>query len=135
MKYKKYDIVETELGDKHIILQCFEKEKIYKVESLRNFLLKTTFIDSYTYERFTKFDKVFFKKKKIRKINKIIMKGKITYDEFMEKYNLEHEVCPKCGSRQHILTLMGYVFDSSKPHEYKDLNKCECTNCGDKHIS
>jgi hypothetical protein len=55
------------------------------------------------------------------------------YDEFMKMYNKEHKVCPKCGSNKHTSTLMGYIFDNSKPDEYKDLNRCQCTNCGDQH--
>jgi predicted nucleic-acid-binding Zn-ribbon protein len=54
-------------------------------------------------------------------------------DEFIEKYNLLHKYCPKCGSTFYKTTLVGYPIDSSNPDEYKDLNKCTCANCKDVH--
>lgn len=55
------------------------------------------------------------------------------YDEFMEEYYKQHECCPKCGQEEHSSTLVGYVFDHNKKDEYKDMNRCECMNCGDNH--
>lgn len=60
------------------------------------------------------------------------MKNEI-YETFMKEYRIKHEVCPKCGTKSHRSTLMGYIFNSSKPDEYKDLNRCTCSNCGDVH--
>ena len=55
------------------------------------------------------------------------------YKEFMTKYNKEHEVCPKCGEKSHSTTLMGYILNSEKREEYKDLNTCVCSKCKDRH--
>jgi len=55
------------------------------------------------------------------------------YDLFMKDYYLKHAVCPKCGSQFCISTLVGYVLDMSNKEAYKDLNKCECSVCKDKH--
>jgi len=53
------------------------------------------------------------------------------YREFMDIYHNEHKYCPKCGSESCWTTLVGYVKQEGK--EYKDLNKCTCTTCGDVH--
>jgi len=55
------------------------------------------------------------------------------YHEFMAVYKKAHEVCPKCGSTSHSTTFMGYIMDSSKRDEYKDLNNCVCSECKDLH--
>ena len=55
------------------------------------------------------------------------------YDKFMKQYDLEHKCCPKCGSEKHVTTLVGYPLDMDKKEEYKDLNSCVCSVCGDKH--
>ena len=60
------------------------------------------------------------------------MKSEI-YETFMKEYSIKHEVCPKCGTKPHISTLMDYIFNYSEPESYKDLNRCTCTNCGDVH--
>lgn len=57
------------------------------------------------------------------------------YREFMDKYNLEHEVCPKCGSRAHGSTLVDYVFYQDNPEAYQDNNSCTCSDCGDQHVT
>jgi len=57
----------------------------------------------------------------------------IQYDEFMEEYNKQHECCPKCGATEYTSTLVGYVLNWDKKDEYKDMNRCECMKCGDKH--
>lgn len=53
----------------------------------------------------------------------------------MDKYRLLHEVCPNCGSREHSTTLVGYILNSDKREEYKDLNSCVCSFCGDRHTA
>lgn len=60
------------------------------------------------------------------------MKSEI-YKSFMKNYEINHEVCPKCGAKEHNTTLVGYIFMTSNPEAYKDLNNCTCKNCGDKH--
>ena len=53
--------------------------------------------------------------------------------EHMEEYYKQHKYCPNCGSVQYTTTLVEYALDINKKDEYKDLNLCECMNCGDKH--
>jgi len=53
----------------------------------------------------------------------------------MDTYKKQHKVCPKCGSTGHSTTLMGYILNSDKREEYKDLNSCVCSECGDKHTA
>lgn len=55
------------------------------------------------------------------------------YDEYMNEYHKQHKYCPKCGGVQHTSTLVGYVLNLDKKDEYKDMNRCECMKCGDKH--
>jgi len=55
------------------------------------------------------------------------------YDLFMKDYYLKHAVCPKCGSNICLTSLVGFALDMNNKEAYKDLNKCECDNCGDKH--
>ena len=55
------------------------------------------------------------------------------YDDFMKKYHKQHECCPKCGNKQHTTTLVGYVLNWNKKEEYRDMNRCKCLKCGDKH--
>jgi len=55
------------------------------------------------------------------------------YREFMDEYDKNHECCPECGAKEHMTTLIGYVLNDDKKEEYKDLNRCECSNCGDVH--
>ena len=57
----------------------------------------------------------------------------VEYDEFMVNYCRLHEYCPKCGSTAHTRTLMGYILNMDKKEEYKDLNVCECSECGNVH--
>jgi hypothetical protein len=57
------------------------------------------------------------------------------YTVFMDKYHKAHEICPVCGSNSFSTTLIGYIFDHSKPENYKDLNNCTCVACGDsRHL-
>lgn len=72
MKYEKGDIIETPLGDTHIILG-FYYDKVYskyfyEVESLENFPLNSKFIECDLYEKHTNFDKVYLRKKKLKKL-------------------------------------------------------------------
>lgn len=55
------------------------------------------------------------------------------YDKFMNDYQENHLYCPKCGYDYYESTLVGYVLVRGKENEYKDLNKCKCSKCGDKH--
>ncbi len=55
------------------------------------------------------------------------------YNTFMDGYHKKHECCPKCGSKEHWTTLMGYPLVSGKEDEYKDLNSCTCLKCGNIH--
>lgn len=50
-----------------------------------------------------------------------------------KEYRDNHAVCPKCGFDGHSSTLSAFIFDINHPEEYKDLNNCVCSNCGDKH--
>ena len=54
------------------------------------------------------------------------------YDEFMEKYRKDHEVCPVCGSNHYLTTLMGYMLNMNNKEAYKDLNNIVCQKCGFK---
>lgn len=57
------------------------------------------------------------------------------YNAFMNQYRKDHALCPKCKHSTHVSTLAGYVFLSENPDEYKDLNECKCSHCGDKHTT
>ena len=46
--------------------------------------------------------------------------------DFMEKYHKEHAVCPKCGSKHYTHTIVGYIYDSTHPENYKDKNSVTC---------
>ena len=52
------------------------------------------------------------------------------YNQFMINYHKQHSCCPKCGSKNFTSTLVGYIFDTSKPDEYKDKNSCHYLDCG-----
>lgn len=56
-------------------------------------------------------------------------------DDFKKEYNEKHKLCPKCGAIQHSSTLVAYILYSDKKEEYKDLNACVCSECGDKHTA
>ena len=60
---------------------------------------------------------------------------KLKYDSFMNQYNKDHALCPKCKHSQHTSTLVGYAYHAYKPEDYKDLNKCICSHCKDRHIT
>lgn len=57
------------------------------------------------------------------------------YNKFMRAYHKAHEVCPRCGSTEHISTLMGYPLVAGHEDEYKDLNACTCTLCKYYHTA
>lgn len=59
--------------------------------------------------------------------------NKSEYDIFMNEYAKLHACCPKCGHISYNTTLVGYILNLDKKHEYKDLNRCICSNCNDKH--
>lgn len=56
------------------------------------------------------------------------------YYDFMEQYHKEHACCPKCGSKHHSSTLVGYLFNSQHPEKYKDMNSVTCIDCGWKGV-
>lgn len=58
----------------------------------------------------------------------------MTTNEFLKKYQEEHRYCPKCGSDKYMTTLVAYMVDIDNLNDYKDLNNCDCSDCGDKHI-
>ena len=49
-----------------------------------------------------------------------------------EDYYRQHKCCPRCGSKNLMLGLAGYIFDSRHPETYKDMNPAECLDCGYK---
>ena len=53
----------------------------------------------------------------------------------MNEYHEKHKHCPKCGSKGYMSTLMGYVLHMDKKDDYKDLNNCTCSDCGDHHTT
>ena len=57
------------------------------------------------------------------------------HKKFKKQYHKNHECCPKCGSKEHSTTLMGYPLIKGKENEYKNLNTCRCLNCKDIHIT
>jgi len=59
-------------------------------------------------------------------------KSKITREDFMAQYSLDHECCPKCGATTHSTTLVQYPFYSDHPGTFEDKNHCTC-KCGDTH--
>lgn len=56
------------------------------------------------------------------------------YNSFMKKYEKQHKLCPKCGSKEYTTTLISYPLYSDRREEYKDLNSCWCCECGHIHI-
>lgn len=61
--------------------------------------------------------------------------SRLEYDSFMNQYHKDHALCPKCKNSGHTSTLAAYAYHIGKPDEYKNLNTCECTRCGDKHTT
>lgn len=57
------------------------------------------------------------------------------YKKVIKQYNLDHARCPKCGSESHSTTYVGYILHMDRKDEYKDLNRCVCSNCGDVHTT
>lgn len=55
------------------------------------------------------------------------------YNDFMDQYHQDHKVCPKCGSKRAITTLVGFVLDLRTPEKYEDLNSATCLKCGHEH--
>lgn len=54
----------------------------------------------------------------------------IDRDDFMKKYYDLHNCCPKCHSRKIEKNLLAIPFNEDHPEEYKDRNRCVCTECG-----
>lgn len=57
------------------------------------------------------------------------------YKKVIKQYNLDHALCPKCGAKSHSTTYVGYILHMDRKDEYKDLNRCVCSNCGDVHTT
>jgi hypothetical protein len=55
--------------------------------------------------------------------------------DFMRQYKLDHEACPNCGGLHHSTTLVGFIYNSKSPDDYKNLNDCKCVNCGNTHTT
>lgn len=51
----------------------------------------------------------------------------------MKEYRKKHKFCPACGSDNYSTTLAAYVLIEGQEDKYKDLNRCVCNQCGDKH--
>ena len=59
--------------------------------------------------------------------------GKKEYDDFMKQYYKDHEYCPTCGSNKYSTTYVTYILHMDDNAMYKDLNRCICSDCGDRH--
>lgn len=59
----------------------------------------------------------------------------IETDKILKQYHNNHKLCPKCKSKAHTSTLVGYILDKENPDQYKDLNRCTCLNCGNIHTT
>jgi len=57
------------------------------------------------------------------------------YIDFMRLYKKAHKCCPQCNSENYTTTLAAFILDLNNKDDYQDLNKCECTDCGDKHLA
>ena len=51
-----------------------------------------------------------------------------------KEYDLNHQVCPKCGNGRNNMfkTCVWFIFYKGEP--YKNENECECMECGWKGI-
>ena len=58
----------------------------------------------------------------------------IKANTFRERYRKDHMLCPVCGAKEHSSTLAGYPLNVNDMESYKDLNKCVCSKCGNKHL-
>jgi len=56
-------------------------------------------------------------------------------ETFMADYKIKHEVCPNCGSNVYMTNLLGMMYNSEKPEEYKNTNHCTCMACEHGHIA
>lgn len=61
--------------------------------------------------------------------------SKQDYDSFMNQYRKDHALCPKCRHSAHMSTLVGYVYNAEDKENYKNLNTCTCSHCGDRHTT
>lgn len=64
-----------------------------------------------------------------------LMEGRIECKNFLKEYKINHAKCPKCGAESHSTTYVGYILHMDKKDEYKDLNKCVCSECGNVHTT
>lgn len=64
-----------------------------------------------------------------------LMQERREYKKVLKEYHLNHALCPKCGAKGHSTTYMGYIINTAKKDEYKDLNRCVCSECGDVHTT
>lgn len=62
-----------------------------------------------------------------------IHQQRLEQKKLKSEYESKHKFCPKCGDINYSMTFVDYILDISKKEEYKDLNNCICTKCGDKH--
>jgi hypothetical protein len=56
-----------------------------------------------------------------------------TIQEFLKEYSRKHQLCPKCGSKGNMSTLVGYIVNMNNREDYKDHNICTCSKCSDRH--
>ena len=64
-----------------------------------------------------------------------LMEGRIECKNFLKEYKINHAKCPKCGAESHSTTYVGYILHMDKKDEYKDLNKCVFSECGNVHTT
>lgn len=55
------------------------------------------------------------------------------YNSFMNQYKKDHALCPKCKHTGYMSTLVGYTYSAEHKDQYKDMNACTCSSCGDRH--
>ena len=65
--------------------------------------------------------------------NEVSVRSRDEYHVFMETYKKKHALCPKCGAINYSTTYVGYILHLDSKEEYKDLNKCKCSECGHSH--
>ena len=74
-----------------------------------------------------------FLKNELKDFRKNEKNEKQEYDRFMKDYKENHKYCPVCFRESYNITLVDYIFNLQQKDSYKNLNLCECINCGDKH--
>ena len=99
----------------------FEKEEVARIYGRESSPYKLSFCSSRCYTQSLMPDE------------ETLKKSREDYESFMKEYRRLHAACPKCNATQHTSTLVGYIMYSDRRDEYKDLNRCDCKGCGDKH--